>query len=81
MIELLWLLLLVPLLAGVLVQRRLRSVFACYSAVANRAGVTGAELARALLDAHGLGAVRLELAPGFLSDHYDGRRGACACPR
>jgi Zn-dependent membrane protease YugP len=70
--ELLWLLLLVPLIAGVLVQRRVRSVFARYRAVANRAGVTGAELARTLLDAHGLGSVRLELVPGFLTDHYDG---------
>jgi Zn-dependent membrane protease YugP len=49
-----------------------RSVFARYRAVANRAGVTGAELARTLLDAHGLGSVRLELVPGFLTDHYDG---------
>ena len=72
MIELFWLLLLLPLVAGLLVRRRLRSVFARYRAVANRAGVTGAQLARTLLDAHGLGAVRLELAPGFLSDHYDG---------
>lgn len=72
MIELLWLLLLVPLIAGVLVQRRVRSEFARYRAVGNRAGVTGAQLARALLDAHGLGHVRLELTPGFLSDHYDG---------
>ena len=29
-------------------------------------------MARALLDAYGLPDVRLELAPGFLSDHYDG---------
>ena len=72
MIELLWLLLLAPVVAAIVVQRRLRSVFARYRAIANRAGVTGEELARALLDAHGLGAVRLELAPGFLSDHYDG---------
>ena len=72
MIELFWLLLLAPLVVGLLVQRRLRSVFARYRAVANRAGVTGAELARTLLDAHGLGQVRLELTPGFLSDHYDG---------
>ena len=72
MIELFWLLLLVPFVAGVLVQRRVRSVFARYRAVANRAGVTGAQLARALLDAHGLGRVRVELTPGFLSDHYDG---------
>ena len=68
----LWLLFLVPLLVGLVVQRRLRSVFARYRAVANRAGVTGAQLARALLDAHGLGQVRVEQAPGFLSDHYDG---------
>jgi Zn-dependent membrane protease YugP len=70
--DLLWLALLVPLLAGVLVQRRVRSVFGHYRAVANRAEVTGAQLARTLLDAHGLGRVRLELTPGFLSDHYDG---------
>jgi uncharacterized protein len=72
LIELFWLLLLVPLVAGLLVQRRLRSVFARYSAVANRAGVTGAEAARSLLDAHGLGRVRLEQTPGLLSDHFDG---------
>lgn len=72
MIELFWLLLLAPLVVGLLVQRRLRSVFARYRAVGNRAGVTGAQLARTLLDAHGLGNVRLELTPGFLSDHYDG---------
>jgi Zn-dependent membrane protease YugP len=71
-IELFWLLLLAPLVVGLLVQRRLRSVFARYREVANRAGVTGAQLARTLLDAHGLGQVRLELTPGFLSDHYDG---------
>jgi Zn-dependent membrane protease YugP len=69
---LLWLLLLVPLVAAVLVQRRLRSVFARYGSIGNRAGVTGAQLARALLDARGLGRVRLELTPGSLSDHYDG---------
>jgi Zn-dependent membrane protease YugP len=71
-IELLWPLVLVPVVAGVVVQRRVRAVFARYRAVANRAGVTGAQLARTLLDAHGLGRVRLELTPGFLSDHYDG---------
>jgi uncharacterized protein len=71
-IELLWPLLLLPLIAGFVAQRRLRSVFARYRAVANRFGVTGAQLARALLDAHGLGTVRIESTPGFLSDHYDG---------
>lgn len=74
MIDLLWVLLLAPLVAAVIVQRRVRSVFARYGAVGNRAGVTGAELARALLDAHGLGRVRLERTAGVLSDHYDGAR-------
>jgi uncharacterized protein len=68
----LWLLLLVPLVAGWLAQRRLQSIFDRYRNVGNRIGWTGAELARALLDAHGLRRVRLELTPGLLSDHYDG---------
>ena len=72
MTELFWLLLLIPVAAAFFVQRRLRAVFARYRAVANHAGVTGAQLARTLLDAHGLGRVRVEQTPGFLSDHYDG---------
>jgi Zn-dependent membrane protease YugP len=72
---LIWLpFLVVPVLGGFLAQRHVKSVFARYRAVANRTGVTGAQLARTLLDAHGLGLVRLELAPGFLSDHYDGAK-------
>ncbi len=73
---LIWLALLVPLLGGFLAQRRAQSVFARYGGVANRAGVTGAQLARTLLDAHGLRDVRLEPARGFLSDHYDGAKHA-----
>lgn len=72
MIELLWILLLAPLVAGILAEQRTRAVFERYRAVQNQLGVTGAQLARALLDAHGLNGVRLELAPGALTDHYDG---------
>jgi hypothetical protein len=68
----LWLLFLVPLLLGLGVQQWLRSVFRRYRAVANRAGVTGGQAARALLDAHGLGRVSLARSPGTLTDHYDG---------
>jgi Zn-dependent membrane protease YugP len=67
----LWLLFLVPFLLGLAVQSLLRSVFRRYRAVPNRLGVTGAEAARALLDAHGLRRVHVELVPGTLSDHYD----------
>jgi Zn-dependent membrane protease YugP len=72
MTALFWLALAVPVLAGALAQRRVTAVFARYRRVPNRIGATGAELARALLDAHGLRQVRLELAPGFLGDQYDG---------
>ena len=67
-----WLLLLVPVLLGLAVQGLVRSVFRRYRVVANHAGVTGADAARALLDAHGLQRVRIEIIPGFLTDHYDG---------
>jgi uncharacterized protein len=66
-----WLLLLVPFLLGLVVQRLVRSVFRRYR-VANHSGVTGADAARALLDDHGLQRVRVEIIPGFLTDHYDG---------
>jgi Zn-dependent membrane protease YugP len=56
MIAPLWLLLLVPLLLGLGAQRLLQSVFRRYRAVRNHAAATGAEVARALLNAHGLGA-------------------------
>ena len=64
-----WLLFVVPLGLALAAQGLLKSVFRRYRTISNHAAVTGAEVARALLDAHGLQDVRLELAPGFLSDH------------
>jgi uncharacterized protein len=71
-----WLLLLLPLLLGLAAQGLVRSVFRRYGAVANHSGATGAEAARALLDAHGLQRIRIESIPGFLTDHYDGQAKA-----
>ena len=71
-----WILLLVPFLLGLVVQRLVRSVFRRYSKVANHSGVTGADAARSLLDLHGLQRVAIEIIPGFLSDHYDGQAKA-----
>jgi len=71
-----WLLLLVPFALGLAVQGLVRSVFRRYSAVPNHSGVTGADAARSLLDAHGLQRVVVELIPGFLTDHYDGQAKA-----
>ena len=71
-----WLLLIVPFVLGLAVQWLVRSTFRRYSTMANHSGVTGAEAARALLDARGLQRVGIEIIPGFLSDHYDGQAKA-----
>jgi Zn-dependent membrane protease YugP len=68
---LIWALVLIPLAAGLLAQRQVRDTFSRYAAVPNMRHVSGAEVARALLDAHRLGGIRVELAPGALTDHYD----------
>jgi Zn-dependent membrane protease YugP len=47
--------------------------FARYSQVRTLDGITGAEVARRLLDLQGLNDVRVEYTPGLLSDHYDPR--------
>jgi Zn-dependent membrane protease YugP len=71
-----WLLLLVPLVLALAVQGLVQSVFRRYSKVPNHSGVTGADAARSLLDAHGLQRVVIEIIPGFLTDHYDGQAKA-----
>jgi uncharacterized protein len=69
-----WLLLLVPLLLSLGVQQLLRTTFRRYRAVRNHAGITGAQTARALLDAHDLQRVGIQAVPGVLTDNYDGDR-------
>ncbi len=58
-------------LASLFIQWRLQAVFGRWSRVANAQGLTGAEVARRILDAHGLHQVRVEPVPGALTDHYD----------
>lgn len=54
-----------------MIQGGLQATFARFSQVANSRGLTGAQVARAILDAHGLTQVRVEPVPGALTDHYD----------
>lgn len=76
MTAVLWLLLLLPLAGGLLAQRRVQQTFTMYRRIPNHARISGAEVATQLLEAHGLGRVRVEEAPGALTDHYDGAAGA-----
>ncbi len=59
------------LLLGFWAQWRVKSAFSRYSQVATIRRASGAEVARRILDSHGLYNVRVEPASGFLSDHYD----------
>lgn len=49
------------------------STFKKYSSQFSRRGLTGAEAARRVLSAHGVGNVRIERVSGNLTDHYDPR--------
>lgn len=70
----LYLLLALPgLLLGMWAQARVRSAYNKYSKVRTARNMTGAEVARSLLDAQGLYDVVVEEHQGFLSDHYDPR--------
>ncbi|MDI7247799.1 MAG: zinc metallopeptidase [Bacillota bacterium] len=54
-------------------QSRVQGVFNTYSRVRARSGISGAEVARRILDGSGLSSVRIEEIPGRLQDHYDPR--------
>lgn len=59
------------LLLGLWAQWRVQSAFNKFSQVGTGAGLSGAQIARRVLDARGLQHVRVEESHGFLSDHYD----------
>ncbi|MCA9934144.1 MAG: zinc metallopeptidase [Ardenticatenaceae bacterium] len=61
------------LLLGLWAQSRVKSAFNKYSRVRTLRNMTGAEVARSLLDAEGLFDVSIEEVKGTLSDHYDPR--------
>lgn len=68
-----WLLAAPGLLLGLYAQSRIEANYVKYAQVATRGGVTGAQVARRLLDAQGLQSVKIDSTPGLLSDHYDPR--------
>ncbi|NLC10919.1 MAG: zinc metallopeptidase [Firmicutes bacterium] len=54
-------------------QSQVKGAYARYSRVQSSRRVTGAEVARQLLDREGLHNVRVEITRGQLTDHYDPR--------
>ena len=57
-----------------LAQLLLMSTFNKYKNVKSSSGMTGAEVARRLLDANGLSNLHVGESPGNLTDHYDPKR-------
>ena len=63
----------IPLVIGLWTQHRVKSTFQQWSEVPEDTGMTGAEVARRILDANGLQNVPVQGVPGALTDHYDPR--------
>ena len=68
----LYLILLIPgILLASWASLRVNSAFKRYSRIPSSTRMTGAQLARVILDRNGLNDVTIERVSGFLSDHYD----------
>jgi len=68
-----WILALPGLVLGLIAQSRVKGAFNKYAKVRTQRNVTGAQVARSLLDSQGLYDVTIERTQGNLSDHYDPR--------
>ncbi len=58
-------------LIGMMVSARLKGKFNKYSQVALPSGMSGREVAEAMLGHYGISDVRVTMGQGFLSDHYN----------
>ncbi|AZQ68841.1 zinc metallopeptidase [Silicimonas algicola] len=70
---LLWILILPGMILGGLAQTWVKGAVSRFSRVPLSQGLTGAQVARMVLDSKGLRQVRIEPVRGVLSDHYDPR--------
>ncbi|MBL9078005.1 MAG: zinc metallopeptidase [Planctomycetes bacterium] len=68
-----WLILGVGLVLSLWASSRVKRAFTRWSEVPSRSGFSGAQVARAILQAHGIHDVAVEAVPGQLTDHYDPR--------
>ena len=66
-----WILIIVIAVVGLLVQGRLKSVFAKYSKVLSPSGLTGAQIAQKMLNDNGIYDVQVTCIQGQLTDHYN----------
>ena len=69
-----WDILLIPaMLVSLYASQKVNSTYIQDSQVPSKRGVTGADVARFILNQNGLHDVPIEITGGHLSDHYDPR--------
>lgn len=66
-----WILIIMIGVVGLVVQLRLKSVFAKYSKVLSPGGLTGAQIAQKMLNDNGIHDVSVTCIKGQLTDHYN----------
>ena len=66
-----WMMMIPVLILSAWASWSVKSSFNRYSKIASRAGITGAQAAREILDRNGLSSVSVVKTGGHLSDHYD----------
>ena len=66
-----WILIIAISIVGMLIQARLKSVFAKYSKVLSPGGLTGAQIAQKMLNDNGIFDVSVTCIKGQLTDHYN----------
>lgn len=72
--ELSYILMVISLLITLVAQLFVMGSYAKYKKIKNKKGLTGAEVAREILNEHGLGNIYVTETRGYLSDHYDPTR-------
>lgn len=72
-IDITYLLLIPAMILAMYAQSKVKSTYNIYSREGLRSGMTGAQVARMVLDRSGLQNVRIEQVAGNLTDHYDPR--------
>lgn len=71
-------LILVPMILGIWAQLRVSSVYNKWSQYGSRSGMTGAEVAQAVMRSAGIDDVTIVEISGHLTDHYDSQKKTLA---
>ena len=69
-----WWVIIPAIVLGIMARAKVSSTYRKYSKYRTRRAISGAQLARAILDKNGLTNIPIELIQGKLTDHYDPRK-------